>query len=158
MRWLLLASILLTGCATQSSLEGSLSDQVSLEFTSVRVERGEHEVSVAYLKSVSAEGNDTVLKIVANIDGIDLSEGGSVNLTEAIKGGANRGALTRAVHDDSRREFPPLVRGTLNLDANPKAGTEVSGSFSVLFDQGGQLGAGRTAFGDFAATVVEAGK
>jgi hypothetical protein len=158
MRRLLFAAVLLAGCAAQNSLEGSLSDQVSLEFTSVRIERGEHEVAVAYLDSVSTAGDDTVMKIVANIDGVDLSKGGEVDLNATVTDGSKRGSITRAVHDDSRREFPALVRGKLSFDSNPKVGAENSGSFSLLFDQGGQLGAGRTAFGDFAGNVVEAGK
>jgi len=33
----------------------------------------------------------------------------------------------------------------------------VSGSFQILFDQGGELGGGRTVFGNFSATVTAAG-
>ena len=149
---------LLVACGAGSSLEGSLSDETSLAFDQVQVQKSGSAIAVVYLKSLPAGGgNDTVLKVVANTTGLDLTHAISIDLAEAV-GPAVRGSVTRAVSTDARRDFPPLVRGRLNLDAGATVGSKASGSFTVAFGQGGSIGAGRTAFGDFSATVTEAGQ
>jgi len=62
------------------------------------------------------------------------------------------------VSNDPRHDFPALVRGSIRLDQAAVVGQKVSGTFSVLFGPGGSLGSGRTAFGDFTATLTEAGQ
>ena len=160
LRAFVMMTIVIAACGAGSSLEGSLSDETSLAFDAVQVQHSATAVAVIYLRSLpKGGGNDTVLKVVANTTGLDLTNGGTINLTEPLNGGpAVRGAIARAVSTDTLRDFPPLVRGTLTLHGQPKAGVNVSGGFSVLFGQGGSIGAGRTAFGEFSAVVVEAGQ
>jgi len=151
---------LLVACGAGSSLEGSLSDEASLVFDQVQVQHSPSAVAVVYLKSLPAGGgNDTVLKVVANTTGLDVTKGISIDLAEALGSGV-RGSVTRAVSTDTRRDFPPLVRGRINFDGGVAAGAKVSGSFTVTFSSsgGGSIGVGKTAFGDFSATVTEAGQ
>jgi hypothetical protein len=146
----------LAGCGAPNTLEGSLGDQVSLTFDTVEIQRSPTAIAVAYLKALpGGGGHDTVLELVATVDAATLEKAGSINLVEKVGDGL-RGAATRAVSGDPRRDLPPLVRGTLAFEGAATSGKSVSGSFSVLFDQGGSVGAGRTAFGDFTATVAEA--
>ncbi len=155
---LVLAVCALASCGAGNSLEGSLGDQTSLAFDAVQVQHSPSAVAVIYLKSLpQGGGQDTVLKVVATTTGLDLTKAISIDLTESINGGV-RGAVTRAVSGDSRSSFPPLVHGRLELGSAVKAGSSTSGSFSVTFGQGGSIGAGRTAFGDFSAVVTEAGQ
>jgi hypothetical protein len=158
-RWAV-ALLAVASCGAGNSLEGSLSDEVTLTFDQVQVQRSDTSVAVIYLRSLPAGGgNDTVFKVVANLTGLDATRALDVDLSEALPGSsAVRGSFTRAVTGDARRDFPPLVRGRLHVDGPPDAGKHVSGSFTSLFGQGGTLGAGRTAFGDFTATVTGAGQ
>ena len=150
----------LLSCGSGSSLEGSLSDQTSLAFDAVRVEHSPQAVAVIYLRSLPAGGGqDTVLKVVATTTGLDLTKAVSIDLAEPLNGGpAVRGAVTRAVSGDGRSDFPPIVRGKLSFDGPVVAGQHASGHFSATFGQGGSIGQGRTAFGDFSATATEAGQ
>ena len=150
----------LAACGAGSSLEGSLSDQASLAFDTVQVQHSASALAVIYLRSLpGGGGQDTVLKVVATTTGLDLSKGVSIDLTEPLNGGpAVRGAVARAVTGDGRRDFAPLQRGKLSFDGPVVAGSHASGHFTVTFGQGGSIGAGRTAFGDFSATATEAGQ
>ena len=149
---------LLLACGAGSSLEGSLSDETSLAFDQVQVQHSASAVAIVYLRSLPrGGGNDTVLKIVANTTGLDVTKAVSIDLSEPIGSGV-RGSVTRAVSTDTLRDFPPIVRGRINFDGPATAGAHASGSFTVTFGQGGAIGAGRTAFGDFSATVTEAGQ
>lgn len=157
-RTLLLCALLLAACAPASSLQGSLMDEVSLDFDAIRIERSEHAVAVSYLHSLpGTTGQDVVLSLVANTDGVDLRHGGTLTLTDSMADDSLRGSVARSVHDDSRRTFAGLARGSIAFDAEPRVGAKVSGNMSLLFATTGGLGAGRTAFGDFAGTVAAGG-
>jgi hypothetical protein len=153
------AVLALAACGAGSSLEGSLSDDASLSFDQVQVQRaGDSAIALVYLRSLPAGGGqDTVLKVVANTSGLDLSAGLTIDLAETV-GNSARGSVTRAVSDDARRDFPALVRGKLHFDGAPAVGSKATGNFTVTFGQGGSIGSGKTAFGDFSATISEAGQ
>lgn len=155
---ILFGAALLTACSPANTLQGSLEDEVSLSFKSVQVQETGSTVSLSYMNPVAGtSGQDIVLEIVASTAGLDLTNGGTLNLLDVLPDGSLRGSVTRAVANDSRRDFPPLVRGSLVFADNPTIGAKVTGTFSLLFSsQGGDLGAGRTVFGNFAATVQNA--
>jgi hypothetical protein len=138
-----------------NSLEGSLSSTVSLDFTSVAVQRTANAVAIQYLRAgPGGTGSDIVLEITADSSdaGLDTS-GATLNLAEAL-GSAQRGSVTRVVSGDTRSALPELQRGSLTFDGPVASGQSVSGSFSVLFDTGTGFGGGETAFGNFSATVT----
>jgi hypothetical protein len=149
-------ALALCGCAP-NSLQGSLGQDMSLSFDSITIQRTADEVSVSYLKGIpGATGNDIVFEIIANTDGVSLSKGGSINLAQVLSDGTLRGSIARVVHDNPSNTFPPIVRGTLTFGQNPAVGARVSGSFTLLFGEGGEIGSGTTAFGTFVANVVAA--
>lgn len=154
----LLACLALAACGSGSSLEGSVGEVIPLAFDGVQVQRSASAIALLYTQALPGGGAANVLlKVTASTSGLDLTKPLQIDLTEKL-GTAQRGAVSRAVADDPRRDFGPLERGFVRLDAAPALGAHVSGTFSVLFAQGAGLGAGKTAFGDFSATVTEAGK
>ncbi len=157
---LLLASGFGLSCAPPNTLEGSLSDEMSLGFTSVSIQSTTGAISLAYQTTIpGASGLDTIFEIIADTSGVTLgSKGGSINLAQTLPDGLPRGTFTRAVHNDPRSVFPPIVRGTLTFDQNPTVGAKVTGSFDVLFGESGvsDIGSGRTVIGTFSATVEAA--
>ena len=157
---LALALVAIAACSQGNSLEGSLSDETSLSFDSVQVQVSSSAVAVIYLRNLpGGGGQDTVLKVVATTTGLDLTRPLSIDLTEPLNGGpAVRGSVSRAVSGDARNTFAALVRGRLELDDPPTVGGPMSGSFTVLFGQGGTIGDGRTAFGNFYGKVAQAGQ
>lgn len=153
-----LLCLVLAACGSGSSLEGSVSDLIPLDFDQVQVQIGGDAVAIIYLKALpGGGGNDTVFKVTANTSGLDLSQPLQINLVELV-GKAIRGAASRAVSGDDRRTFSDLERGFIRFDDVPAVGNKVSGSFSCTFAQGAGFGAGKTAFGDFSATATEAGQ
>ena len=158
--WLVPALLACASCGSGNSLEGSLSDEVALDFSTVSLEQSSSAIAVIYLKAVAGtSGNDTVLKVTADTTGLKLDAPLTIALTDKVSAGpAIRGAVSRAVHDDPRQQVPPMVRGSLVLHDAPKIGSALSGSFTVTFGQGGSLGNGKTAFGDFSGTLKAAGQ
>ena len=158
--WLLPALLACASCGSGASLEGSLAEEVSLDFSTVSIEQSGTAIAIIYLKVVAgSSGSDTVFKLTADTTGLKLDGPLTIALTDKIGAGpAIRGAVSRAVHDDPRTVFPPMVRGSLVLGAAPKVGGAISGSFTVTFGQGGSLGNGKTAFGDFSGTIKAAGQ
>ncbi len=158
-----LACTLALSCAacggSGSSLEGSLGADVPLDFTAVSVEQSSNAIAILYTKDLPGGASpDLVLKITATTTGLALTGPLTIDLTEKV---ANqpRGAVSRAVSGDARRDFPTLVRGSITLSQAPKVDAKISGSFTVTFNNtGGSLGAGKTAFGDFSATLKAAGQ
>ena len=162
---ILVATTLLAACTPANTLQGSLEDEVSLTFSSVQVQASGSEVSVAYLNPApggsggtgdagAGSASDIIIEIAASTTGVDLTNGGTLNLLDKLPDGSSRGAVTRAVANDPRRDFAPLTRGTLVFTENPTVGAKVTGTFSLLFDaSSSDLGAGRTVYGSFAATV-----
>ena len=158
-----LAGALLAPCAAcggdGNSLEGSLSDEVPLDFTAVSVEISTNAVAVLYTKDLpGGAAPDLVLKITANTTGLTLTGPLTIDLTEKV-GNQPRGAVSRAVSGDARRDFPALLCGSLHFSQAPAVDTKVSGSFTVTFaNSAAALGMGKTAFGDFNAQAKAAGQ
>jgi hypothetical protein len=155
----LAAGLLVFAChGPENTLEGSLSDEASLAFDRVEIQRAPAQVRVRYLRDLDGGGGgDLVLSVSANTQGLDLTQAASIDLVESASG-TQRGGVARAVSGDARRQFPPLQRGRLSFESAVASGATVGGSFSLLFGFGsGQLGEGRTAFGTFRAPVVQVG-
>jgi hypothetical protein len=125
----------------------------------VSVEASSNAVAILYTKDLAGSSTpDLVLKVTANTTGLTLTGPLTIDLTEKV---ANqpRGAVSRAVSGDPRRDFPALLRGSITFSQAPAVDAQVSGSFTATFSPtGGSLGAGKTAFGDFKATVKKAGQ
>jgi len=82
---LLLALGLLSACGKGSTLEGSLSDEVTLDFTRVSVEHSSTALAVIYLRDVAGGGSaDTILKVTANTTGLKLDAPLTIDLTQTV--------------------------------------------------------------------------
>ena len=159
-----LACALSLACAAcggdSNSLEGSLSSEVPLDFTGVSVEQSSSGIAVLYTKDLPGGSSaDLVLKITATTTGLTLTGPLTIDLTQKVAS-QPRGAVSRAVSGDARRDFPALLRGSITFSQAPTVGDTVSGSFTVTFinDTSGSLGHGKTAFGNFSAVVKAAGQ
>lgn len=152
----LLAALGACKASEGGTLEGSVSPLLDLSYEWAEARLAEGELSVSFL-SPQGSGADTVLKVSAQVG--DLVQEGhagafTVNLAEALAGGAQRGAIGRSVLDEPVRPFPQLRLGTLTVDPLPgETGQRVSGEFHVTFENGTDLYSGRTIFGSFEATV-----
>ena len=145
----LLSLLASTGCGV-NVLDGSLSEAYDLAFSDVKVQRGQQAMAVTYL---AASGNETVAKLTVDLSGVALSGGGSINLAEDYAPGHPRATVTRAMQNEPVLVLPQIDQGQLSLSAPPDPGNTISGSFHILFGQGGDLGAGRTLDGKFTALV-----
>jgi hypothetical protein len=155
----LVSVCVLLSCAPADTLQGSLSDEVSLSFQSVTIQQSGSTIAISFLNPVSGtSAQDIVIEIIADTTGVNLAHGGTLNLTDMLANGAVRGSVTRAVSGDDRRTFPAIARGSVVFADDPAVGAHVTGSFNVLFaqDQSGDLGAGRTVYGTFAGQVTNA--
>lgn len=139
----------LSGCGV-NRLDGSLSEAYDLSFSDLQIRRSEKAVQITYLRS---DGNEITLRLTVDLEGIDLKGGGSINLAQEYAPGHPRAAVSRAVDGEPVRQLPAVVQGDLTLDSPPDIGKSISGSFSLRFGEGGDLGSGRTLTGKFAGPV-----
>jgi hypothetical protein len=149
---------LLTGCE-EPHLEGSIAPLLDLHYESARAVIDEDEVSVAFLTE-QGSGENTVLKVSARLDRIQVTPGTAIDLAELLgtdEDDPQRGTVSRSVLDEPARDFPRILIGGLtftkafNVDTPPCA--KVPGSFHATFVNGTDVYSGRTVFGDFDATV-----
>jgi hypothetical protein len=157
-----LAALLLLFCAAcggSTKLEGSLGADVSLTYTTVLIQSTPNAIGVVFQTPTPGQsGEDIVLKVTATTTGLDLTKPLTIDLTELVTGGAQRGSVVRVVSGDSRSTLPAIQRGTLIFDDPPAVGTHVSGTLNVLFAAGAAFGSGKTVFGNFDGTVAVPGQ
>jgi hypothetical protein len=138
-------------CSSPNSLDGSVAEAFDLAFSSVQIRRSPKAIAISYLRS---HGNEVVINLTVDLEGLDMTHGGDVNLAESPQPGHQRAAVSRAVDNEPVRAMPRLSRGTLSLDHDPTPGFESAGNFSLAFvESDGDMGGGRTLVGTFDATV-----
>jgi hypothetical protein len=156
------AALLLLFCAScggSTKLEGSLGSDVSLTYTTVLIQRTPSAIGIVFQTPTPGQsGEDIVLKVTATISDLDLTKPLTIDLAEALTGGAQRGSVVRVVSGDTRSTLPAIQRGTLTFDDPPVVGTHVSGNLNVLFEAGAVFGSGKTVFGNFDSTVTVPGQ
>ncbi len=133
--------LLLEGCGPGNTLEGSISEDLSLEFESVRVVVQSDAVRVEYIRTIG----DVLFKVCKlSIDRGVLAPGSNFIADADFAAHVN---LTRVVDDDTR--FPDVQAGLLQLfDLDLAFGDEVRGNFAVEFVTGQSLR------GDFSAEPI----
>jgi hypothetical protein len=139
----------LPGCGG-NSLGGSISDAFDLNFSDIVIRRSTKAVQITYLRS---EGNEVVMRITVDLEDVDVTKGGSVDLAEEYAPGHPRAAVSRAMNGEPVLQLPPVVQGTLTLSDDPAPGNSITGEFSARFGEGGDLGSGRTLNGKFSGVV-----
>ncbi|MFY2556490.1 hypothetical protein ACN469_02505 [Corallococcus terminator] len=138
------------------ALEGSVSPLLDLKYKRSEAVLAEGELSINFV-TPQGSGVNTVLKVSARVGDMipeGYTGGLTIDLAEALEGGAQRGVIGRSVLDEPARAFPQLERGTLVVDKIPTGqGQRVTGDFHVTFVNGIDIYSGRTIFGSFEATV-----
>lgn len=151
----LLLTGLLTGCGEGPHLEGSVTPLLDLHYEKAEATADTAEASVRFI-TAQGSGENTILKVTARLDNLELTPGTEVDLAELLgkeEDSPQRGSVSRAVLDEPTRDFPRLLRGGLTFDKAPASGDTVPGSFHVTFVNGTDVYSGRTLFGRFEATV-----
>ena len=139
-----------SGCSNRS-LDGSLSDAFDLSFSSLDLRRSSTAFQVSYLRS---EGREVVARITVVTEGLDMSS--SFQLGGEYAAGHPRASVTRAMDREPLLVLPPVASGEMDAGEDPKPGKSISGDFSLVFGDGGDVGAGRTLYGNFEGTVLAA--
>ncbi|MGC4121217.1 MAG: hypothetical protein QM765_42900 [Myxococcales bacterium] len=151
-----LAAVALPACdPPPNTLEGSLTEVIDLNFTDVEVSITDAQIIVGWWKPHN-EGRDIVFKLVANKLPAEVVPGEVIDLSPREDGTA-RASCTRSVAGDPIRTYANIKSGTLRLNAIPKLDLNVGGEMRVTFDEGGDAGKGRTAFGHFNVLQVKPG-
>ncbi|MFL5351820.1 hypothetical protein [Archangium sp.] len=145
---------LLTACTPHKTLEGSVTEYLDLTYERVEARASKSEVTVNFLQP-RGEGENTVLKVAARLEGVSLEPRAAIDLAQHVGGetGPQRGAVSRSVLDEPSRPFPAIERGELLFDGYLDSGKTVTGEFHVTFVNGTDVYSGRTLFGRFEATV-----
>jgi hypothetical protein len=153
------AALLLTGllsaCGEGPHLEGSVTPLLDLRYQRAEALADESEASVRFITE-QGSGENTVLKVTARLDDLELTPGQPIDLSERLgaeQDAPQRGTVSRSVLDEPTRGFPRLTRGTLTFEKALTPGAKVPGNFHVTFINGTDVYSGRTIFGRFEATV-----
>lgn len=161
------------GCGEANSLGGSVSALFPTDISRVEVRRNAEALQVTYLRNrgvfldvvarVSVALLDTVdggvqLDANGNLKYLELKPGANLALGGQYLPGQNRTTIAHAPGGEPVRLLPPVKRGDLNISGGGGIGEITTGDFSVLFgDEGGDLGNGRTMYGNFQGLTLDAG-
>lgn len=161
------------GCGEENSLAGSISEIFPTDISRVEVRRNEEALQLTYLRNrgvfldvvarVSVALLDTVDGgVQVGPDGrlkyLDLAPGTNLALGGEYLPGQNRTTVAHAPGGEPVRVLPPIKRGDLNIAKGGQIGEVTAGDFSVLFgEEGGDLGNGRTMYGNFSANTFDGG-
>lgn len=160
--------LVLTSCASDNSLTGSMSEVFELEVSRVDVHENEEALQITYLRNRGVF-LDVVVRVSVSLatdgtseDGgvpaLGLKPGTRIDLAGLTPNGVLRAAVTHAPGGEPVRNLPPIKRGDLVITEGGAVGQYTRGNFSMLFEQeGGDVGYGRTLVGSFSGTSIDAG-
>jgi len=172
--------VLALGCSPSNTLEGSMIELTGpLTFNQVTVKLAQNQLVVSYLELDDGGGQSMPFQLTVDspdggfqanshilVSGLTPDAGPDAGTTDG--GDADGGEdvsdagevvfaqASRSVPNDTHA-FSPIDRGHVNLTQQPVVGQPASGDFFVVFtyQTDGTLGAGRTVFGNFSATVTQ---
>lgn len=145
-----------SGCAGDNSLGGSVSELFPLEVSRVEVRRNSEALQLSYYNN-RGEDIDLVARVTVATQGIDLRPGKKIDLAGEYQPGHLRTSVIHLAWGEPVRNLPPVKSGDLSLSGGGNPGEGTRGNFSMSFDQGGDLGAGRTLYGNFASPALDGG-
>ena len=149
-------ALLAYGCASDNSLGGSVSELFPLDVSRVEVARNPEALQLSYY-STRGEYIDIVVRITVATQGVDLQPGRKIDLAGEYQPGHLRTTVIHLAWGEPVRNLPPVKSGDLVVSSGGNPGEGTRGNFSMSFDQGGDLGAGRTLYGTFATTALDGG-
>lgn len=150
------AAVVLSACGADNSLGGSVSELFPLEISRVEVLRNEEAFQVSYYRNRGADV-DLVLRLSVALEGVQLSPGKKIDLVGEYAPGHRRATVIHIAGGEPARILPPVKQGDLVITSGGEPDQDTRGNFSVSFEQSGDYGAGRTAYGSFAALARDAG-
>ena len=150
------AIVLLTGCAPENRLEGSVEELFPLDVSWVEVLRNDEALQVSYYRNRGADV-DGVVRVTVALKDVDLDSGEPIPLQGEWSPGHPRTTVLHFPAGEPGRLFAPVKQGELELHEGGAPGEETRGEFTMSFEQGDGFGAGRTLTGTFRATAQDAG-
>jgi hypothetical protein len=163
----------LLACGGDNVLSGSVSEIFDLSVSRMEVRKNDQALQVTYLRNrgvfldvvarVSVALLDTVdggvqYEANGNLKYLALTPGTNIKLGGEYLPGQNRTTIAHAPGGEPVRLLPPIKRGDLNIGKGGGIDELTAGDFSVLFgDEGGDLGNGRTMYGNFQAITLDGG-
>ncbi|HEY0881445.1 MAG TPA: hypothetical protein VGD87_07940 [Archangium sp.] len=169
-RRLLAAGLLvLTACAADNSLGGSVGEVFPLDVSRVEVAQNDEALQVTYFRNrgvfldvvarLSVSIQDEGVAPDGGVPTIPLGPGKRIDLKGLSPTGTLRAAVTHAPGGEPVRNLPPIKSGDLVISEGGGIGEPIKGNFSMLFEsEGGDLGFGRTLYGSFSsAETLDAG-
>jgi hypothetical protein len=143
--FVLAAALALAGCGSAPNrLQGSLSDQYSLDFDTVDAQLVGGYLVVSYVRTATMA---KTLKLTVELTGYQVVAGAEIDLAAKAPSGSPRGTFSRV---DATTINLPFSSGGITLDAVPAAGAHLGGHFHATFT----MPAGRALDGDFSVDKV----
>lgn len=155
----------------KSRLEGSLTQVMDLGYDEARILFAPDDISLLFVRirplgstpqpdageqmEMTGNSEEYPIRIAYRFIGEDLPTGGTLDLTAVDENGLPRGVVSRNVTNDPRNVFPNIVRGKLIFDRRLVAGTTVTGSFHITFENGTEVASGRTVFSNQYSAEVQ---
>lgn len=151
-------AFLVAACGPDNQLSGSLSEVFPLTISTVAIARNDEALQVTYILNRDAFV-DVVARVSVSMADLTLKLNKPIPLGGEVSTGVLRCVVTHAPGGEPVRNLPHVMKGELVLTHGGNPGEETRGNFSMSFatDGGGDLGAGRTLTGTFAATATDAG-
>lgn len=153
---LLAGSLAALACGGENSLGGSVDALFPLQVSFVQVRRNQEAFQVGYYNNREHD-IDLVAQFTVALNGIDLTLNRPVDLSGEYDAGHPRAVVVHAAADEAQRVLPSIHQGDLVITQGGNPDELTVGNFSVGFEQGSDYGAGRTLYGNFTGTCLDAG-
>ncbi|MFZ5441577.1 MAG: hypothetical protein ACOZQL_16340 [Myxococcota bacterium] len=163
-----LGAVVLSSCALDNSLGGSLGEVFPLDISRVEVQKNDEALQITYLRNrgvfldvvvrVSVSMADEGSSADGGVPSLELKPGARIPLEGFAPTGVLRAAVTHAPGGEPVRNLPQVKKGDLFITEGGGIGEVTKGNFSMLFEQeGGDVGFGRTLSGTFSGMTLDAG-
>jgi hypothetical protein len=158
LRTIVIALPMSTLACSGNSLQGSLVELVpdigTFQQVEVAIDPGT-TLAVSYFDPLSdgGAGRNTFFKIAVDLTKVTFVANQTEDLTPDFTG-LPKARCSRAVAGDPRNNYAPIKIGQFTVNKVPVAAESLSGSFRVTLGAGGDVGEGRSAYGNFTSNNV----
>lgn len=155
-RHLLLALVASCGCGSDVALSGSVDEVFPLTVSRVEILRNVEALQLGYYNNRGVE-LDLVARVTVALEGAELQNGRRLALEGDTPSGVARCDVVHIAGGEPARTLPRVKKGDIVLSSGAKDGEAVRGTFSMLFEDNGGFGGGRTMEGSFKGQARDAG-
>jgi hypothetical protein len=154
---LLAVTLVALACGGESSLGGSVDALFPLQVSFVTIRRNDEAFQVGYYNNREHD-IDLVAQVTVALYGLTVVPGQPIDLSGEYDAGHPRAVVVHAAADEAPRVMPAIKQGDLVIHQGGNPGELTVGDFSVGFEpDSGEYGAGRTLYGNFSGTAMDAG-